>query len=81
MKNRSCKYLLNLPITAQIGDTVQFNSYNENGEDTIDEVQIIGISHTEYIYKINEHKIKIGFHKSRLVKIVKSKTGQTQLFN
>ena len=81
MTKIKCKYLLNLLITAQIGDTVEYESYNEESKIMLKQATIIKITTYEYIYKINQHGIEIGFHKSRLKKIIRSRTGQTQLFN
>lgn len=75
------KYLFNLPIKAEVGDVVIYNSYSEGGRETQKKVQIIDETDYMYITSINKHKIPIGFHKSRLVKIVKSKSGQCQIFN
>ena len=75
------KYLLNLPVKAEIGDIVLYNSYNDKGESIESEVKIIDETDYMYIYSINKHKIPIGFHISRLIKIVKSNSGQTQIFN
>lgn len=75
------KYLLNLPIKAKVGDIVIYNSYSEGGKEMQRKVEIIDETDYMYIYSINKHKIPIGFHKSRLVKIVKSKSGQCQIFN
>jgi hypothetical protein len=74
-------YLFNLPIKAEVGDVVLYNSYNDHGDEVQKEVQIIGQDDFQYFYEVNKHGIKIGFHKSRLVKIVKSKSGQCQIFN
>lgn len=75
------KYLLNLPIKAKIGDVVIYNSYSEGGKEMQRKVEIIDETDYMYIYSINKHKIPIGFHKSRLIKIIKSKSGQYQIFN
>jgi len=75
------KYLLNLPIKEKVGDVVIYNSYSEGGKEMQRKVEIIDETDYMYIYSINKHKIPIGFHKSRLVKIVKSKSGQCQIFN
>lgn len=75
------KYLFNLPIKAEIGDVVLYHSYNDKGENIESEVEIIDETDYMYIHSINKHKIPIGFHKSRLIKIVKSKKGQLQIFN
>lgn len=75
------KYLLNIPIKAKVGDVVIYNSHCEGGRETQKKVQIIDEDDYQYITSINKHGIKIGFHKSRLVKIVKSKSGQCQIFN
>lgn len=75
------KYLFNLPIKAEVGDVVLYNSYNDHGDEVQKEVEIIAENDFMYIYEVNKHGIKIGFHKSRLVKIVKYKNGQCQIFN
>jgi hypothetical protein len=75
------KYLFNLLLKAEVGDVVIYNSYNDRGDEVHKKVEIIGEDDYQYFYEINKHGIKIGFHKSRLVKIVKSKKGQCQIFN
>jgi hypothetical protein len=75
------QYLFNLPIKAEIGDVVIYNSYDENGEVALQESEIIDENEFMYFTGVNRYGIKIGFHKSRLVKIMKSKSGQCQLFN
>lgn len=75
------KYLFNLPVKAEIGDVVLYHSYNDKGECIESEVKIIDETDYMYIHSINKHKIPIGFHKSRLIKIIKSNSGQLQIFN
>ena len=75
------KYLFNLPIKAEVGDVVLYNSYNDHGDEVQKKAEIIEINDFQYITSVNKHGIKIGFHKSRLVKIIKSKSGQCQIFN
>lgn len=75
------KYLLNLPVKAEIGDVVLYHSYNDKGDSVEKKVKIIDENNYMYIYSINKHNIPIGFHKSRLIKIIESKSGQLQVFN
>jgi hypothetical protein len=74
------KYLLNLPIKANIGDLVLYSSYNDKGDSVQKEAKIINETDFMYITSINIHKIPIGFHKSRLIKILESQS-QLQIFN
>lgn len=74
-------YLLNIKIKAEVGDLVVFTGYNDKSEEVEKTVEIIEENEYMYIYEINKKGIKIGFHKSRLKKILKSKKGQLQIFN
>lgn len=81
------KYLLNLLVTAQPGDVVLYLSSTaekytfENGCNETKKVKIIKVTDCYYITKINKHGIEIGFHKSRLLKVIQPANGQTQIFN
>lgn len=81
------KYLLNLTVTANPGDVILYNSptaseYSfENGWDEPKEATIIEVNDFIYVTHINKHGIKCGFHKSRLIKVLKPANGQTQLFS
>ena len=79
-KNQKDKFLLNLPVKAEIGDIVLYRGFVE-GEEVEIEAEIIDETAFDYITHLNKYGIKTGFHKSRLIKILKSKSGQTQLFN
>jgi hypothetical protein len=79
-KKPNDKFLLNLPVKAEIGDVVIYIGF-VNGEEAQIEDTIIGKTKFDYITHVNQYGIKIGFHKSRLIKVLKSKSGQTQLFN
>lgn len=81
------KYLMNLLVTGNPGDFVLYNSptaseYSfENGCNEQKEAKIIEVTDFIYVTHINEHGIKCGFHKSRLIKVLKPANGQTQLFS
>lgn len=81
------KYLMNLLVTAQPGDVVLYASPTakkytfENGWNVPKEIKVIKVTEHSYITEINKHGIEIGFHKSRLIKVIHPANGQTQLFS
>lgn len=81
------KYLLNLLVTAAPGDLVLYLSPTaekytfENGWNETKQVKVLKVTDCYYITEINKHGIEIGFHKSRLLKVIHPANGQTQIFN